>query len=305
MSLRFAPFVHVASCTWFLYDYVLNLDEEVQFIWFYGRRRSPYDYAYFVIKIATLIALIAGLITVGAGDISGQRCKNIGILMGTTGTVVTVCADVLLIIRVHLMFNCNRQLLLVNSSLYALVCVSAVTIDVLEGPSPQDFVSLPSPSGSCHVRLRQPLAISWILGAIYHAYLTALVLVKYREAYTRLEQLGHRVSMLRLLVDGNIKFFFTVMISYAATTSLTCSSTMDQDGAYNLLTTTTIAIFASKLIRNLRHKLHYGNNDPDLSWMSDLGIQSSIMFATPGDEAMDLWDRRARDDDVEGLASPT
>ncbi|EJD48826.1 hypothetical protein AURDEDRAFT_162284 [Auricularia subglabra TFB-10046 SS5] len=217
------PAVQVAAFTWFLYDYLLNFNEEA------------------------------------------PEC-----LLRPTD-----------LLSLHYMYNCNRRLLMLNLTIYGLVVLSSITVNVLNFPSQHDYLT--SGAGSCMVRLHPQMAAGWLVGVdlpyafvlpalnlligmAFQIYLSILALAKVRNAYAQQRFLGGRVSLLALLVQGNLQYYVIIVAAYCATTILTLRMPHDQSGSYNLLTVAAMGIFGPKLFRDMRRMLlESGGYDPTFS----------------------------------------
>lgn len=268
------PYVQVASCTWFLYDYLLNFNEEVEFIWTQGRRRTTTTYV--ATKIVTVVALAAGCLTISNERVSSDNCLRLATFLGIAGFIVTAYADLLLTFRLHYMYNCDRRLLAFNLIIYAIVVISSILINVLNFPSARDYFSPSSGAGSCMVRLRPQMAASWLVGMVFQIYLSILALAKVRKAHAQQKVLGGRVSLLALLVQGNLQYYVVIVAAYCATTVLTLRLPYDQSGSYNLLTVAAMGIFGPKLFRDMRRMLlNSGGCDPTFSTIQPLEFGST------------------------------
>ncbi|EJD48827.1 hypothetical protein AURDEDRAFT_183312 [Auricularia subglabra TFB-10046 SS5] len=258
------PSMQVAACTWFLYDYLLNFSEEIEFIWAQGKRVTTVPYI--TTKIVTLAALIAGCATIDNRNISGESCVRLALFLEIAGFAVTAYADLLLTFRLYFMYNCNRRLLAVNLVFYSLVAIASITVNVLNVPSPDDYISSSSTTGSCTVRLRPRMATGWIVGMVFQIYLAVLALAKVRQAHTQQQFLGGQAGLLALLVRGNLQYYATVVAAYGTTAALTLRLSHDQAGSYNLLTAAAMGIFGPKLFRDMRRMLlDSGGHDPTFS----------------------------------------
>ncbi|KZV83616.1 hypothetical protein EXIGLDRAFT_842831 [Exidia glandulosa HHB12029] len=198
--------------------------------------------------------------------------------MGVAGFMITAFADILLILRLHFMFDRSRRLLILNVALYIAIVAGSIAANFLHFPSSHDYFSS-SLQGSCFLKVPALLSISWLLGLGFQVYLAILALAKVREAYTRFRQLGSRVNILVLLVEGNLQYYAVIVLAYCATTALTLRAPIDQAGAYNMITVAAMGIFGPKLLRDMRRMLVQREDDITLATMTRTR-HSSILFAS-------------------------
>lgn len=182
--------------------------------------------------------------------------------------MASIYADILLTFRLYYMYGRDRRLLGVSFVLYAGVITSSVVLSGINFPSAGDFAS--SHAGSCFIRLTWELPAAWLLGLGYHVYLAIFALAKVRQAYAHRNLLGVRLSLLALLVQGNLQYYIIIVAAYCTMTVLTFLGP-SEIGSYNLITITTMGIFGPKLFRDMRRMLAPTGQDPTFS---------SILFAS-------------------------
>ncbi|KZV83615.1 hypothetical protein EXIGLDRAFT_842830 [Exidia glandulosa HHB12029] len=269
MDLYIPRSVHAASFTWFIYDYLLNFSDEVEYVWSHGRGWTKY--AYLTTKVASFAVLSTGIATTMTSSFDSNRCRKITILMGAAGFAITGFADVLLILRLYYMFDRNRRLLIFNAVLYGAIVSASAFVTLLTVTN--DFWSIPSMHGSCFQELPPLLSLSWLLGLAFHVYLAALAVVKVREAHQVLKVLGSDIGVLALLVQGNLQYYATILAAYIPATVLTLRAPVNEAGAYNMLMLAAMGIFGPKLLRDMRQMLVNGERDPTLKTIATANLQ--------------------------------
>ncbi|EJD48840.1 hypothetical protein AURDEDRAFT_150872 [Auricularia subglabra TFB-10046 SS5] len=221
---------------------ILNIANEVELVW--KQRWGWTTLAYHMTKAVALTALICGLAAMRAPDLPGKVCVHYAIFIGGSLFIVSGFADVLLTFRLYYMYGRDRRLLYFSLAVYAAIDIASVIISCLNFPSADDYTTIPN-IGSCFIRLVWQLPAAWLLGLGYHVYLAVLALLKVRQAYAHRKLLGVRLSLLGLLVQGNLEYY---MMAHGSR-----------------LTMTSMGIFGPKLIRDMRRMLVPGGQDPTFS----------------------------------------
>lgn len=211
-------------------------------------------------------------------DLPGKLCVHYSIFIGGSLFVVSGFADVLLTFRVYYMYGRNRRLLYFSLAVYAAIDIASVILSCLNFPSAQDYTTIPN-VGSCFIRLVWELPAAWLLGMCYHVYLAVLALLKVRQAYAHRKLLGIRLSLLGLLVQGNLEYYLIMIAVYCVMTVLTFVGPGEL-GSYNLLSMTAMGIFGPRLFRDMRRMLVPGGQDPTFS---------AIHFASQHPGRSTLW----------------
>ncbi|EJD48841.1 hypothetical protein AURDEDRAFT_183325 [Auricularia subglabra TFB-10046 SS5] len=216
--------------------------------------------------------------------LSGEVCLRFSIFLGISSFVTSIYADILLTFRLYYMYSRDRRLLGFSLALYLAVITTSVALSSTNFPSAGDFTS--SDGGSCFVRLTWELPVAWLLGLGYHVYLAVLALAKVRQAYAHRNLLGVRLSLLALLVQGNLEYYTIIVAAYCVMTVLTFLGP-SEIGSYNLITITTMGFFGPKLFRDMRRMLAPTGQDPTFS---------SVLFASRqtlniADEVEFVWKR--------------
>ncbi|KZV96516.1 hypothetical protein EXIGLDRAFT_833605 [Exidia glandulosa HHB12029] len=191
----------------------------MEFVW--SRKFNWATLAYLFMKVVTPAMLVGGLGAMSLVDVSNQRCVAIALFNAAASAIVTICGDVLLTLRVHYMYNCNRRLFVFNICFYTAITIVNTTLGLVLLPGLHDFENGPALMGPCYTRLIMNVFVQWLLELVYHLYLSALALVKVSEAYRHFRRLGSRKSVFALLVQGNLEYFLIVLGGYSATAIFT------------------------------------------------------------------------------------
>lgn len=99
--------VHAAACAWFVYEYLLNVDDEVELVW--SRGPTWTNLVYILTNGLTVSALVIGLLV--EADLG---CVTFPIYIGAWGFIISALSDLLLTARIYYMYDCSRRLLIIS-----------------------------------------------------------------------------------------------------------------------------------------------------------------------------------------------
>lgn len=101
-----------------------------------------------------------------------------------------------------------------------------------------------------------------VLWLVYHLFLLLLALAKVRQARLRDKLLRPRISILTLLVRGNLSYYAITCPGLAAMVIFSFSGHTEVTNAYYLLSSVAFSVFATRLFRDMRRMLAPGGRDP-------------------------------------------
>ncbi|EJD51341.1 hypothetical protein AURDEDRAFT_159746 [Auricularia subglabra TFB-10046 SS5] len=271
MKFRTLAAVHAATCTWFLYEYLMNIDNEVELVWKRGQKWA--NTVYVLTNGLTISALVIGLLMEGDSVIEGDAnlvkgCIIFPIFIGAWGFIVSALSDLLLTLRIYYVYDCNRRLLATSLVLYGFVLVSALVNDAINLPVHKESLPL-LPVGSCfsHRNVnRFSIAITAVIGFLYQAYLGALAFARVRQAYAQRKLLRTR-GFLAFLVEGNLTYYGIMVIIYGLPVIVAFRESISAESVatYYSVTTAVKHVLAHKLFRDMRRMLTSDDRDPTFS----------------------------------------
>ncbi|EJD48823.1 hypothetical protein AURDEDRAFT_162282 [Auricularia subglabra TFB-10046 SS5] len=193
MNFAVPPSLHAASFTWFIYDYILSFAEEVEFIW--TQRKNWTTSAYLITKSLTLTMVVIETVVLVRKDLTSTSYVGRAIceLMLTRVPKLLRCSDV------HgggwlFCHDIRRP--------YVPLAISHLTF-LTSGFSVVSF-----DRGRCFMESGKLgiMPAGWLVGLGYQIYLAGFALAKVRQAYIHRSLLGSRVSLLALIVAGNLQY---------------------------------------------------------------------------------------------------
>ncbi|KZV79236.1 hypothetical protein EXIGLDRAFT_707419 [Exidia glandulosa HHB12029] len=124
-------YVKVTAWTWYHYDTLLTLSDEVDLIWQRGWSWSWSVGLFFLIRLIAMSLLNASVATISARIETRSGCRTFDNVVagGTFLLAFSIC--IMLQMRVHAMYMRNRRIVWLNALLFALVVAAAgITIAV-------------------------------------------------------------------------------------------------------------------------------------------------------------------------------
>lgn len=299
---RMTNYSLLASSMFLVYDIMLNLDKEVQYIW-KSRRSFPnalYIFARYYSVFYNMTVFAMGNI-VGLSIQSCQKWFYVNILAGDI--FFTTVVNIILVMRLNAMYRSVKVLVFLillvigefTGELYGCIKDSIVTAkEAFLAP-----LGLPWPGCISHTDVKLTLT-SWIpCGIVATIFFFMTVTKVLQDGRWKLSQLKSMKRISPLLVsfvrDGAI-FYFLIFVLLLSETFMV---TLLNNGFAVFLNGWLIAIYsfaASRLILNLREAAYRGNVDTMFQQSLSLSTrQGQIVFApghpnqsAAGSESMEL-----------------
>ncbi|KZV97788.1 hypothetical protein EXIGLDRAFT_832673 [Exidia glandulosa HHB12029] len=207
-------YLQLACLSWFAYDWAIAMDEEVEFIW---ARNWTFTKVLFILMRWTTAALLVSetIIYVFFENLSqAYACQTFELQpLGTDiaiGTVVVIFeVQIILQLRIYVMYERSRRLLLVNIVLCLLELGCAVVI-MAKYFAQARFVEVPEwIMGACYDVRPRVLSTVWVAPLCYELYIAILAVLKVVEN-KRLGLYGYtdNSNLLSTLVRDSVGYFF-------------------------------------------------------------------------------------------------
>ncbi|KZV79341.1 hypothetical protein EXIGLDRAFT_782474 [Exidia glandulosa HHB12029] len=207
--LKSIPARAVACAAWFVYDWALSLDHEVEYIW--KRKWSFAKSLYIIIRVSAFLILAAEVVLdVFLENLSSSYVLREWTLASMTAAIVFE-TDIVLQFRVWIMFQKSRRVLFTNLALYFVNIVATVICFMLfldGGPFE------PAPSyiqGACYGFRTKALGATLAVPLCYEVYLTLFAVYKLVSDY-RLNSHIRGSSLMSTLVRDSVVYFVLIVI---------------------------------------------------------------------------------------------
>ncbi|KZV97783.1 hypothetical protein EXIGLDRAFT_746949 [Exidia glandulosa HHB12029] len=179
-------YLQIACTSWFLYDWVLTLDDE-----------TPY---------------YAAAEEYGRSNTFG--CEVFSWVLAIATAVVVVEVDIVLQLRVYAIYEKSRRILFLNGALCIANVVSSAVI-LAELFSQTHPVTVPVwIQGTCYGLRSKVLGTVWVAPLCYDLYLTLLSVYKLVQDYWRYGRMGGH-SLLSVLARDSVVYFFLLVVVVA------------------------------------------------------------------------------------------
>ncbi|EMD34877.1 hypothetical protein CERSUDRAFT_117073 [Gelatoporia subvermispora B] len=189
--------VAVAATTFLVWDTIIHIGDEVEYVWSRGSI-SWIQFSYVFVRHIPYLAQGA-ILTLVAAPQSGRTwasmsCEDWIIAQFAMVEAITLAVEAVLIIRVYAMYNCSRLILFTILFLFTIEVAAMITILSIAIPG-VDF------SDTCLI-ISAPSILSsyWICSLVFETVLFALTLVKFFRSVA--VRLGKRSVLFVLVRDG-------------------------------------------------------------------------------------------------------
>lgn len=226
-------YLQLACVTWYLYDWFLTLNNEIEFVW--SRKWSLTKVLYALIRFTTLALLIAETVVyVFTSGLSQKQCDAFswGSAIGTAAVIAEV--ELVLQLRIYIVYNKSKKLLWINAAFYILNIVCAIIV-LLEFFSQMRWVEVPPwIIGSCYDTRPKELGAVWVFPMSYELYLAVLAVWKIARNWSEYGRIEG--SLLSVLVRDSVAYFFLLALATGVNVVLwIVTPVTPSDSAVNLI----------------------------------------------------------------------
>jgi len=203
-----STYIQVVAVSWIFYDYALTFSDEVQLIW-----QRPWGWVsllFVLTRYGGIAVTLERVITTLWSGISQKGCLISANFTTAASFYIPVLVQIILQMRIYLMYHKNRRLLVINGILFILniVCPGIVASFYL---SRNQFIEPPAYIlGSCYFISAPQMTAVWAAPLAYELYLCTLAVVKaVRNSHTQARIVG-RMPLITLLVRDSVVYFFLI-----------------------------------------------------------------------------------------------
>jgi len=243
--------VSVACLTWFLYDWLLTLEPEIQFIW--RRKVSFSTILFFLSRALPFIFLTLGVLqTAVLRNVSVTGCSIFHWVEGIGSIVIFVNSQVALQYRLWALYGRSRRVLIVNGTLFALeVTTAAIVCGMFY--TRESRIDLPAGMVESCISVPQK-EITAVFGAVF-AFEFWLALLALRAVLRNpgADPVGGQ-SITRVIARDSIAYFFLISASVLAVVVIWIEEPLFPGNVAIAFTHAAGGIGSTRLVLNIKHE---------------------------------------------------
>ncbi|KAH7100076.1 hypothetical protein BKA62DRAFT_771797 [Auriculariales sp. MPI-PUGE-AT-0066] len=249
----------IACLAWFIYDYFLTLDDEIEHIWF--RKFNLTSGLYFSSRILSFVMLIIG--AVGATrtyELSPAQCSIFHWVEGIGSMIIFVNTQLVLQYRLWAIYDRSMKILLLNGALFVVECAAAITICSMFYAKPSQAsgtMALPHSDMGGESCITAP-PMQWHLSSsavntflVYELWLVALAVIRTVQTRRLLNISGQR-SLTEVVAYDSLIYFVLIVMSVLAVILVWIFAPVYPGFAAICFTRAAGGIGASRLILHMR-----------------------------------------------------
>ncbi|EJD46768.1 hypothetical protein AURDEDRAFT_151522 [Auricularia subglabra TFB-10046 SS5] len=241
--LRFVPI------TLLIYDWAVTLDDEVNLIWL--RSTGVLKLTFLALRYGPLVPVslaVFGFVPVSDRVYRIQTDINVAAM-----TIILAVVQVLLQVRVYVMYNKSRTLLWINAVLFVVEHTIFIYLSLHFAPRITPIGD--APTSRCHACSVYPrsFALTFLTPLLYESY---LVFLAARKSWTYRENSRHlgTNSTLSVLVRGSVQYF--ILVASGMAISLVLFAAAPRFVLWvDMLTDATASLGGTRLILSVRKAL--------------------------------------------------
>ncbi|EJD45488.1 hypothetical protein AURDEDRAFT_114098 [Auricularia subglabra TFB-10046 SS5] len=218
---RLSIYLILVPITVFFYDWVLTLGDEIEFVW--RRDWSSKEALFVALRYGAVALLCIKMREVAHGGLSEQvgSCKVQGLIGDIGMIVIMILVQVVLQLRIYLMYHRSKALLWINAMLTVIEVGLTLFIYFQMAPRIQRLPSPETGAGSCVSHEIDPrgFAYCFIYPMLFECYLAALAVYKSWQTRRGLPDFGAD-DLLSILIRDSIIYFVLVASVMAVATIL-------------------------------------------------------------------------------------
>jgi len=206
--------VQVACLAWFVYDYFLSLELEVEHLW--GKKLNVPTLLYISTRALSFVMLIIGAVeATRTYALSEDQCHIFHWVEGVGSVLVFINTQLVLQYRLWAIYDRSTRILVVNGVLFLIEAVGATVLLALYYASQKtvDFAMLPDVGGeTCITVPQRQMALVFLTVFLYEMWLVALALFRTVQVRRLVLVSGHR-SLTEVVAYDSLTFFVLIAAS--------------------------------------------------------------------------------------------
>jgi len=255
---QLSKFCAIGAYSWFLYDYLIMLPTEIQYVWIKPWGISKALFLWMRYFGAALLTVYMGILFTPSH--SEQFCFHYFVWEGCGGSLMLFTVEVVLQLRIFAMYNRNKTLATVNLVFFALEIVAMLTIYNV-GITFGTTLATPAGVTGCWGFTTNYLFSIWFPGLAFECWLAGLAVWKAVDRSRKGVMVnGQKVDLLSLLIRDSVIYFFLIAAGLASNAIIWLASTSAVDAVVVPLAHASMIVGGSRLFLNLR-EAYYVSRD--------------------------------------------
>ncbi|KAI0372487.1 hypothetical protein BV20DRAFT_964078 [Pilatotrama ljubarskyi] len=247
-------FCAVAGYTWFLFDFLMLLPTEIQFVWTTKWNLSKLLFLW--VRFFGIVLLTVNIAVTLTGAHSVKFCEFYFYWEGTAGSLMLYSVEIILQLRIYAMYHKNKWLAIFNAAFF----FSEITVMLIVynyGISVGTTLATPPGLTGCYGITTSYLFSIWIPGLIFEMWLVVLAIWKAIErAREGVMVNGQRLDLLALLIRDNVIYFVVIALGLLTNTVMWFAAPDGLAPAAVSLSHASMIVSGTRLLLNLFEAFH-------------------------------------------------
>jgi len=258
-----------------LYDHLLTLDLEVQYIWNQSKRRS--SYWFFALRyLVTCGEIVVLVLRFSPPPSNADTCNLYETFINVYTLVVELIVPILLAMRVYAMYECSKRILWTLWGALALVLPVVVWSVVVSSLGTVLLAGIVCDRYFVEEKATY-LAITWSCALTYDSLIFCLTVYKSYRTRKTYAKMDIQIPLMNLMIRDGVVYFVVICCVHAVNIALSATGSTGMSA----LTRNISAMMILRLMLNLHEKaadgiLQSGGID-DLTTRSELVFNSNVV----------------------------
>ncbi|KAF9262098.1 hypothetical protein L218DRAFT_809162, partial [Marasmius fiardii PR-910] len=206
--------VCLVGITWVLYDYFITLADEIHFVW--SREWSFSKFMFLWVRYYTIALMVWDVGQIHTFSIPGvtsdNLCISVDTIMKVVGAVSLWSVEIIMQLRVYVLFSCSRRVAAVNVFLFLGSIAGFLWLLIYNAERRRaviaDAVHLPLPGcPALHAGIEWA---QWVPATAYEGVLAGFAFYKTLKSSAERLRAGKRIGLFQLLLRDNLVYFFGI-----------------------------------------------------------------------------------------------
>jgi len=265
-------YMYVSATAILIYDYLVTLHLEVEFIWF-----SRWTYTKVLFLLIRYIALASTILMLHNQiflDLSEQNCKKVFPVVGYTMIVQMCLAEFVIAIRTWAVWN-RRKIIFVIIGIPLLICAVWSSVAAVRFYNALEYSSPPYPGYRGCFLLKAPTQSLWPSYALLTILDTTVLTLMAISAFL-IYRSGNFSNVSHVIHRDGVLFYVYLLCITVTTLAVTLSLPVDLKFLMDPMLDSLYPVFVSRIFLNMRQAVNRGQHTE-----LHTGYQRPMAFATP------------------------